>query len=145
MNKSLIQAGVLEIKEAGLADKRPRLLVDDQFRLGKFGEHFDFMVAISLFTHLPMNVIIRCLSEVREYLKPSGVFYSTFFQAPKPAYLNKLPHQPGGIVTKYDCDPFHYAVEELSWMATSAGLEVKVIGDWNHPRDQKMAAYSIPK
>lgn len=141
VNNSLIQAGILEIKEAGLEDKHPRLLVDDQFRLEKFNENFDFMVSVSLFTHLPMNIIIRCLSEVKKHLKPSGVYFSTFFEAPKPAYLDKLHHQPGGFMTNYDSDPFHYSFEELSWMASIAGLEVKLIGDWNHPRNQKMAAF----
>lgn len=143
VNNSLIQAGMLEIKESGLEEKHPRLLVDDQFRLDKFNEKFDFMVSISLFTHLPMNIIIRCLSEVKKHLKLGGFYFSTFFQAPKSAYLDKLYHQPGGIITNYDSDPFHYSAEELSWMAGIAGSEVKVIGDWNHPRNQKMAAFYI--
>lgn len=143
VNNSLIQAGILEVKEVGLEDKHPRLLVDDQFRLGNFNENFDFMVSVSLFSHLPMNIIIRCLSQVKKHLKPDGVYFSTFFQAPKSAYLDKLHHQPGGIITNYDSDPFHYSFEELSWMAKISDLEVKLIGDWNHPRNQKMAAFSI--
>ncbi len=143
VNTSLIEAGMLEIEEAGLEDKHPKLIVDDQFRLDRFGENFDFMVSISVFTHLPMNIIIRCLNEVRKYLKPSGVYFSTFFEAPKPAYLDELHHDPGGIITKYDSDPFHYSFEELSWMADISGLRAELIGDWNHPRNQKMAVFSI--
>lgn len=143
VNLSLIQAGMLEIKEAGLEDRHPRLLVDDQFRLDKFGESFDFMVSISLFTHLPMNIIIRCLSETRKYLKPGGVYFSTFFEAPESAYLDKLNHDPGGIITNYDSDPFHYSFEELSWMARISGMEAELIGDWNHPRNQRMAKFYI--
>lgn len=48
VNNSLIQAGMLEIKEARLENKHPRLLVEDQFRLDKFNENFDFMVSVSL-------------------------------------------------------------------------------------------------
>jgi cyclopropane fatty-acyl-phospholipid synthase-like methyltransferase len=143
INSSLIQAGILEIEEAGLEDKHPRLLVDDQFRLDNFREDFDFIVSISLFTHLPMNIIIRCLSEVRKHLKSGGVYFSTFFEAPKSAYLDKLTHHPGEIITNYDSDPFHYSFQELSWMASTSRLEIKLIGDWNHPRNQKMAAFFI--
>ncbi len=143
INDSLIQAGILEIKEAGLEKKYPKLLVEDQFKLDKFGVNFDFMISVSLFTHLPMNIIIRCLSEVRKYLNPTGFYFSTFFEAPKSAYLDKLNQNPGGIITNYDSDPFHYSFEELSWMASITGLEVKLIGDWNHPRNQKMAAFLI--
>jgi 2-polyprenyl-3-methyl-5-hydroxy-6-metoxy-1,4-benzoquinol methylase len=143
VNLSLIEAGMLEVKEAGLEDKHPILLVDDQFRLEKFGENFDFVVSISVFTHLPMNIIIRCLSETRKHLKPGGAYFSTFFEAPKSACLDKIHQHPGEIVTNYDVDPFHYSFEELSWMAGISGLEVELIGDWEHPRNQKMAKFSI--
>lgn len=143
VNGSLIQAGALEIKEAGLEGKHPRLLVDDQFRLDKFSETFDFMVSVSLFTHLPMNIIVRCLSGVRKHLKPGGTYFSTYFEAPKSACLDKLHQHPSGVITNYDSDPFHYSFEELSWMAGITGLDVKRIGDWNHPRNQKMAAFAI--
>lgn len=143
VNSSLIQAGMLEIEEAGLADKHPRLIVDDQFRVDKFGETFDFMVSVSLFTHLPMNIIVRCLSMVRKHLKPGGTYYSTYFEAPKSACLDKLHQHPSGVITHYDSDPFHYSFEELSWMARTTGFNAKQIGDWNHPRNQKMAAFVI--
>jgi cyclopropane fatty-acyl-phospholipid synthase-like methyltransferase len=141
INNSLIQAGVLEIKEAGLENKYPNLLVENQFKLDKFGQNFDFMVSISLFTHLPINIIIRCLSKARKHLNSTGAYYSTFFQAPKSAYLDKIHQYPGDIITNYDSDPFHYLFEELSWMASISGLEVRLIGDWNHPRNQKMAVF----
>ena len=142
VNASLIQAGMHEIEEAGLKDKHATLLADDAFRLDKFNEHFDFMVSVSLFTHLPMNIIIRCLSAAGKALKPDGVYLATFFEAPKSACLEGLLHDPGGITTNYDSDPFHNSFEEISWMASVSGLDARLIGDWNHPRDQKMAAFS---
>lgn len=143
INNSLIQAGMVEVQEAGLEQKHPRLLVDDRFRLEKFDEKFDFIVSVSLFTHLPINIIIRCLSAVQKQLKPDGVYFSSFFQAPKSGCLEKLHHQPGGANTNYDSDPFHYSFEELLWMASIAGLDMKLIGDWNHPRNQKMAMFYV--
>ena len=143
VNSSLIVAAEIEVAEAGLDDKQPHLLVDDQFRFDRFQEEFDYMVSVSVFTHLPANTIIRCLVRAREALKPQGVYYATFFQAPHSAFLESLPHEPGGIVTNYDADPFHYSQEELTWMAQVAGLEVNIIGEWNHPRDQRMAVFSF--
>lgn len=144
INASLIQAGALELDEAGLDDRHARLLIDDEFRCDTFNEKFDFMVSVSLFTHLPINSIVRCLSEARRQLKPEGVYFSTYFEAPHPAYLEKLHHQPGAAVTNYDSDPYHLSFEEISWMAQSAGLTARRIGDWNHPRNQKMAVFSLP-
>ncbi len=142
VNSSLIEAGRREVKEARLEGKQPTLLVDDQFNLAKFDEKFDFMISVSVFTHLPINMIVRCLNEVAKHLKPKGVYYSTFFQAPKSVYINELEHQPGGIMTHYDKDPFHYSFEEMMWMAAITNLEVKLIGDWGHPRDQKMVVFT---
>jgi len=145
VNRSLIEAGVMEIKKEGLDDKLPTLLVDDHFRLDKFGEEFDYMVSVSLFTHLPMNIIIRCLSMASRVLKSNGIFFATFFEAPGSAHLDKIVHEPGGIITAYDVDPFHYSFEELSWMGAVSGLDTELIGDWNHPRNQKMAAFTLSK
>lgn len=145
VNRSLIEAAVIEINKEELGWKQPRLLVDDQFRLDKFGEKFDFMLSVSVFTHLPMNIIIRCLSMAARELKPQGVYYATFFQAPRSAHLENIAQEPGGIVTSYDVDPFHYSFEELSWMGSVAGLDTELIGDWNHPRNQRMAAFTLRK
>ncbi|MDP1622347.1 MAG: class I SAM-dependent methyltransferase [Bacteroidales bacterium] len=141
INDSLIQAGKVEIQEAGLANKLPNLLVDDQFRIERFGTSFDFMVSVSVFTHLPMNSIIRCLCEVKKFLNKDGIYFSTFFQAPASIWMKPLQHHPGGIITNYDFDPFHYSVEEMTWIANLSGLNFKLTGEWGHPRDQKMAAF----
>lgn len=145
INQSLIEAGKLEIEEAGLSHKHSNLIVDDKFSFEKFNVKFDFMVSVSVFTHLPMNIIVRCLTKARENMAPNGVYYSTFFQAPYSSHLKEIKQQPGGFVTKYDSDPFHYSVEELAYLAKLAKLELKVLGDWKHPRNQKMAAFYLPK
>lgn len=145
INHSLIEAGKIEVEEAGLSHKKPNLIVDDSFSLERFDTKFNFIVSISVFTHLSFNIIVRCLSKARENLLPNGVYYSTYFQAPIPSHLKPIRQVPGDIITKYDSDPFHYSIDELSYMAKLARLELNVIGDWGHPRNQKMAAFSLPK
>ncbi|MEM8805926.1 MAG: class I SAM-dependent methyltransferase [Cyanobacteria bacterium P01_G01_bin.38] len=140
INASLIEAAKREIEVHHLQDKAANLLVDDQFKLGKFGQTFDFMVAFSVFTHLPMNIIIRCLSEVRPCLTTNGVLLATFFRAPSSAYLENIVHLPGGVQTNYDSDPFHYAFEEIAMMADLVGLTAEFVDDW--ARTQKMAVFS---
>jgi cyclopropane fatty-acyl-phospholipid synthase-like methyltransferase len=144
INQSLIEAGKIEIEEAGLTDKKPTLIVDNKFSFNKFETKFDFMISVSVFTHLPFNIIVHCLSKARESLLPDGVYYATFFQAPTSAHLEQIK-QKRGVITNYDSDPFHYSIEELTYMAKLAKLDLNVIGDWAHPRNQKMAAFSLPK
>jgi len=141
INASLIEAGRRELELAGLADRDARLLVDDGFRVSRFGQSFDRGLALSLFTHLPMDAIVRCLKEVAAALAPDGVFYATHFGAPGPAWTEPVEHSPGGVCTHYDLDPFHQSVAEYEWMAGLCGLQVQDIGDWDHPRAQRMLAF----
>jgi GT2 family glycosyltransferase/tetratricopeptide (TPR) repeat protein len=143
MNASLIEAGKRELRTAGIVDKKPNLLVNETFEINRFKIPFDFAIAVSVFTHLPMNHIIRCLVEMKEALNTDGVFYATFFQAPESAYTGNIKHNPGGVKTHYDSDPFHYSFDEMAYMASIAGLKVRLVGDWNHPRDQKMLAFTM--
>lgn len=141
VNESLIQAGLIELKAAGLEAKAPQLLVDDKFRVSRFERDFDFALSVSVFTHLPMNDIVRCIREVTQSLAENGSYYTTFFQAPEACLLTPLKHAPGGITTHYDDDPFHYSFEEMQALATFAGAGVELIGNWSHPRNQQMLRF----
>jgi cyclopropane fatty-acyl-phospholipid synthase-like methyltransferase len=143
INASLIEAGQQELNRAGLTDRRAHLLVNDKFEFSRFGASFDFAIAQSVFTHLDMNLIVRCLVEVAKVLKPGGQLFGTFFLAPSPAHIAPIKHEPGGIVTNFDADPFHYSFRELEWLASISGFSARLIGDWGHPRGQKMLALSM--
>jgi GT2 family glycosyltransferase/tetratricopeptide (TPR) repeat protein len=141
INASLIEAGKKEISDADLTAKQPQLLVNDKFEMSQMGASFDFGIAVSVFTHLPMNTIIRCLVEMEKVLKAKGAFYATFFLAPTSGHLGMIRHTPGDVVTEYDQDPFHYSRDEILYMASIARLKVRFIGDFNHPRNQQMLAF----
>jgi len=143
INTSLIDAGRQELEQAGLAAKNANLLVSDSFEMSRFGTQFDYILAVSLFTHLYGNQIVRCLVEARKVLAPRGQFLATFFQAPESAHLRSLKHEPGGFVTHFDRDPFHYSIEEITFLADIAGLKTTLIGEWQHPRDQRMLVFSL--
>lgn len=140
-NRSLLEAGRRELELAGLEPKQPHLALNDRFELGLFKQQFEYLLALSVFTHLFANHIVRCLAEVRNVLRPGGQFFATFFLAPHSVHLTPIGHQPGGITTHYDRDPFHYSGEEIEGMARLAGLSVEVIGEWNHPRAQQMVRF----
>lgn len=143
INASLIRGGEREIKAAGLTDKRPQLLVDDQFDLPRFGRTFDYGIAVSVFTHLYMNNIARCLVQMQKVMLPSSQFFCTFFEAPSPIHLAPIQHASGKVTTRHDSDPFHYAIEEVRSLAAWSGLAVDLIGDWGHPRDQRMLRFTL--
>jgi len=145
VNASLIAAGKKELEKENLLAKSPRLLVNDKFEFGLFERTFDYAIATSVFTHLPMNHIIRCLAEVRKVLTPNAEFFATFFEAPSAVHLEPISHSAGGITTNYDRDPFHYCFQEFQWMARMAGMRIELIGEWGHPRNQRMLSFHLPE
>jgi len=112
--------------------------------MDRFNTSFEAMIAVSLFTYLPINIIMRCLAQVRENLTPQGRFFATFFIAEQSLTLTPVVHQPGNITTHFDQDPFHYSMAEIDIMAKHCGLAATLIGEWDHPRAQQMVSFSHP-
>jgi cyclopropane fatty-acyl-phospholipid synthase-like methyltransferase len=144
INPTLIKAGQRELAKAGLAHRNPQLIVDDKFQFSRFGRQFDYGVSISLFTHLYLNHIGRCLAQMRTVMHPGSKFFVTFFEAPQPVYLKDITHSPGNAKTYFDSDPFHYAFEEIDGVARHCGIAAHLIGEWGHPRDQRMIRFQLP-
>lgn len=140
-NASLLEAGKQELAAAGLADRGAHLIANADFDVGRFGQRFDFALAVSLFTHLYLNHIQICLTRVAAVLAPGGRFHATFFEAPTPAHVAPITQMPGGQVTHYAADPFHQSFRELATLAKNAGLVAERIGDFEHPRAQRMIAF----
>lgn len=144
INERLVAAALeVEVQGAGLADRvdASHLKVTGDFD-ADFGVEFDFVLAHSVFTHLPLNHIRLCLAQTAQVTKPGGRFYATFFRAP-----DDLPyaatHQQTKVVTSAYRDPFHYRVAELEWAATVAEWDFEHLGHWNHPRGQEMVRFTL--
>lgn len=144
LNSSLIKAGQVELKKANLLNKNPILLVDDHFQFEKFNTSYDFAIAHSLFTHLPINLIWRCLLKVEKVLEKEGKFYATFFESKNKFNLNPVK-QSSRIITNFDKDPYHYHISVFENMIKGCSLELEYIGDWGHPRNQKMLCFKKMK
>jgi SAM-dependent methyltransferase len=146
ISQELLDAGYdIELAAAGLQDRVPRqnLLCTGEFDVSAFGERFDVALAQSLFTHLSLNRIRQCLERLAPMMTPGGVFYATFFERPegRPA-SEAIRHEPGGIVTFGERDPYHYSVADFEHAARNLPWLVSRIGDWGHPRAQRMLAFT---
>jgi len=138
LNQSLIDAGRIEVAALNLQERGANLLVSDAFELHKFETTFRFGIAVSVFSHLPMNQILRCLKEVKRVLEPSGIFYASFFLAQGDIQLEPVMQGRNILHSYWDIDPYHYSIKEMEWMGRHAGLDVNYIGDWNHPGQMMM-------
>ena len=81
-SKELLDAGRDELLSKGLEKKAINILCNREFQFEKFETKFDFMIAQSVFTHLFLNIIQKCLYNASRALKPEGRFYATFFEDP---------------------------------------------------------------
>jgi SAM-dependent methyltransferase len=141
----ILDAGQVELAEAGLVDKKPELLRDSSFDFAKFGRKFDVALAQSVFTHIPLNNIHRCLVRMADALRPGGVFYATFLDNPgDPNDLSPIEFKQVGIpntITYPDRDPFRYHVRFFEDLIQGLPLKLEHIGEWGSPRGQSMLAF----
>ncbi len=139
---NLERARKVELPRLGLEAKQPLLLVDGDFAFRKLGQTFDYAIAQSVFTHLPLNTIMRCLVEMAQVLRPGGKFYATIYENPQgKSYLGDV-QQSERVVSHYDRDKYHYDVETLRLACDGTGLTFSYAGDWGHPDNQKMVVFT---
>lgn len=132
INPSLIRAGLWELARAGLADRCPaeNLRATAEFDCD-FGVAFDFAIAQSLFTHIPLSEVDRCLRRVAPAMKPGGRFFASY---------NGLP--PGRRLSRPSTrDPFRHAYDDLAAAGAPGHWSVRYVDDWGHPRGMKMVEY----
>ena len=144
--EALLSAGKSELAAQGLLDKNPVLAEIADFDFSKLGTSFDFVLAQSVFTHLDLNSIMRCLVNAARVLAPGGRFFATFFEnTAGDSCLEPIRHPTRDdreVVTHCDRDPYHYVPSTLEWLAQKAGLSTRYIGDWDHPRHQMMMVFT---
>ena len=147
LNRMLIDAGYeKELKPQGLDKRVPRenLLDNNEFDFSLFDQQFDYALALSVFTHLPLNTIRICLERLAPQMAPGGAFYATVFEAdPSKPTWKAVTHQPGDIVTYGDSDPYHCRREDMDYLADASGWTAEWIGNFDHPRDQQIVCFRL--
>jgi SAM-dependent methyltransferase len=147
LNASLIDAGYeREIVPANLGGRLPRanLVSNERFDASSFGRRFDYAIALSVFTHLPWNDMRLCLEMLADVMAPSGMLLATFFPFPGDARSGSpIQHEPGGIVTYGNRDPYHYKPADIEYACSGLPWRMTWHGDWGHPRAQHVACLRV--
>lgn len=143
LSKDLIEAGYERELTAEVRKKLPRsnLVVTGDFDI-PFEVGFDYVIAQSVFTHLPLNDLKHCLFKLQKAMKPGAGFFVSFFHAPDlQSWAGALHHTPGGITSFPAINPFHYLESQIKDCATGLSFEFELVGDWGHPRNQMLAKF----
>jgi SAM-dependent methyltransferase len=144
VNASLIKAGLeRELPLAGLDGRihPDHLLVNGAFEGWRFGVPFDYAIAQSVFTHVPLPVVAAALRELARCVRPGGRLYATFFECEDEEVPERLLHETGGITTFRDQDPYHYRYRDLAALCAGLPWRPVRVGPWGHPRDQRMIRF----
>jgi SAM-dependent methyltransferase len=141
-------AGVLEtareveLPRYGLQDKQPTLAVMENFDFASLGRQFDYAWAQSVFTHLPLNNIIRCAMNIERVLVPGGRFYATFYENEQGKFNLDPVYQSPQVTSYFDEDSFHYDYATFEWVCEGTSLEPTYLGGWGNPRNQKVVLFT---
>lgn len=133
-----------EIPKLNLQEKHPTLYIRDDFHFSITNKKFDFLMAQSVFTHLTWNSILLCLRRASLVMHKNSKFYATFFENDTNDPASPCIPQISGGYTYLDKDPYHYSYHCFEDLSAYCGLNVDYIGDWSHPRNQKMLLFTKP-
>ena len=146
LSAQLIEAGYeKELSAQNLRGKldRKNLSATGTFQVSDFETTFDRALALSVFTHLPLNHLKLCLYELGKSFTEGGEFYVSYFHAKDfESWTAEILHSPGNITTYPERDPFHYQERDLAAICQQTGWNLEAIEEWDHPRDQWMATFS---
>ncbi|MDB5387460.1 MAG: Methyltransferase type 12 [Planctomycetaceae bacterium] len=126
----LIEAGLKrELDPQIRRAKEPQFLINGNFDVSPIRRPVDYLLIHSLFTHLPPELIQHCLRQLQSVSQPSTVCYVTFFETTVRRTNPEAPH---------DHQSFFYTRDELRDCCLEVGWVSEYLGDWGHPRGQKM-------
>ena len=134
-HEPILKAGLdEEISSDVVREKAPEFVISGQFEFAQFSKSPDVCIAQSLFTHLNPSAIKLCLSNLVNFVRPGCRFYATFFEAKWPRiypFANSHSHRT-----------FTYTQRQMLGFGRNVGWDAEYIGDWNHPRGQKMVLFT---
>lgn len=117
-------------------EKKPEFIISSNFEFQKFSKLPNYSIAQSLFTHLIEEDIKLCLFNLKAFIgSKKHKFFATFFEAED---LQNVP-----LNYSHSLVNFFYTKDQMISFGQEAGWKVKYIGDWNHPRNQKMIIYYL--
>lgn len=100
INPETLRLGETVLQRLGVSAERCTLIASDDFSFAGVEDHsIDLAFSNSLFSHLSLNSILRCLLAVAAKLKPDGRFYSTFFCCPQAATGSSLAGAINGALS----------------------------------------------
>jgi len=131
ISAEVVRRGI--VHELGMAEfdrKRPEFVISDGFEFRPFSRAPTFVLASSVFTHLPPDHIALCLKNLRAFVGDRAVeFFATFTEVESHSRHAGPPHYFGGK------QRLNYTRDEMHDLGRAAGWRTDYIGVWGHPKN----------
>jgi SAM-dependent methyltransferase len=133
IRESAIAEAQKQVAKAGLADKKPNLVVSSTFGSQELnGQKFDYVWASQTTYHLDPSMLADCFEHVSSSLKPGGRFYADFISNPDLVTADKHWYEFS----------FHFhSVESVIEASERHGLVMSNLGrieDFGYPVDWEL-------
>jgi SAM-dependent methyltransferase len=144
LHESLLKAGYeIELAKEGLTHKLPRsnLVADGEFDFSWCPMRFDFVLAQSVFTSLPLNFLRVCLERLPNFVVPEGKFFVSIFECPDRHPTHKPYRHPSGYTSHGAKEPYHYRFADMEFCCRALPWRAVNIGNWDHPLSVRMILF----
>ena len=127
--RAVVSLGLLhEVSEGLIETKHPSFVISESFDFSELPQVPTYSIAVSLFTHLTLEDISKCLNNLRQAVHPGHCCFATFFEGS--SFSNPS--------TSHSLDHFQYSKKQINDAVDQAQWRTTYIGDWGHPRAQVM-------
>lgn len=131
ISEEAIREGKRRVDDNLLEKKDPLIIVNNDLTFSEFsdGKTFDYLLAQSVFTHLPQDAIRECLRNIDRVMGRSSRFYATV-----------ILREDNGSASSWN---FVYQTETLHQIASDNGLEMELFDHdvYPHPQGQRMLKF----
>lgn len=131
INENIIETGKEKLDDEFLKENDPTLIVNNDLKFSEFSRSndFDYILAQSVFTHLPADDVNECFRNIDSVMNDGSVFYATFSEGTDPtSFVN-----------------YGYDASEIVSMAEQHGLEATALPPeaYPHPGGQRMLEITL--
>lgn len=133
ISQEILNAGKGFLKDAELEYKNPVLQINRDLTFNGFeNKKFDFILAQSVLSHMPLSDIEECFANIHKVMHEETLFFATF-------------HDGGDRTYTPDYINFYYPFPLLRDLGAKHHLEIQLSPDYKHPRKQKMMSISFAR
>ncbi len=143
INGETLAIGRDVLDRLGVSADRVTLIESTDFDVAAIDRPVDFAIANSVFSHLNLNSIARCLLNVAEVLRPGAALHATYFDVSLDRWNSPQSFVNFGreFPTYPRRDPYHYTQAMMADVAAWAGLSFRLDPGYAH-QCQTMAVFT---